>query len=283
MHNWTRQRLTALVICMVLFIAACAHAVTYTEDGGMIVNGEGTDDFTTVEGTNSNYDLQSIVTLPPDTSGGDKGPGPTFVKSDKMDFFLVLEDGSMEYVEMLAPGTIYSQVKLNGEKTYVDTCHLVYDIGEVPDDHRFAIINAQKNGFATMHNRASAKSDVVGRFMTNRICLVLDVGEKYTRVWVDDCVGFIQTGSLIFMDGREENTALAQISYKGRTNSKATINIHMNGKNRSRILDDLICGTQMTVFSTTEDGWTEIEAGGWRGWILSEYVTYGAATTASLQ
>jgi uncharacterized protein YgiM (DUF1202 family) len=37
----------------------------------------------------------------------------------------------------------------------------------------------------------------------------------------------------------------------------------------------------MTVFSTTEDGWTEIEADGWHAWILSQYVTYDGVETAA--
>ena len=69
-------------------------------------------------------------------------------------------------------------------------------------------------------------------------------------------------------------------SYLGKY-FKMTDNIHMNGKNKSRILEDLPCGTQMTVFSTTEDGWTEIEADGWHAWILSQYVTYDGVETAA--
>lgn len=280
MQHGTHLRVPALLICLILLFAVCAHAVTYTEDGGMIVGGDGNDDFSVVDGTNSSYSEQTIVTPPPE-SPQEKGPGPTFVKSEKMDFYFMLEDGSMECAEMISAGTVHSLVELNGEKTYVDTCRLMYEIDEVPDERRYAMINAQKSGYATLFNRASSKSDVVGRFMTNRICLVLDVGEKFTRIWVDDSVGYIATSSLIFLEGRGENLVTAQVSYNGKTKSGNRINIHMNGKNKSRILEDLPCGTHMTVFSTTEDGWTEIEANGWHAWILSEYVTYDSEETAS--
>lgn len=273
MQNLTHMRLPVLLVCLLLLFAVCAQAVTYTEDGGMIVNGEGTDDFTTNDGTNSSYQNQTVVTLPPEEEG-EKGPGPTFVKSEEMDFYLTQDDGSMEYAEMVSAGTVYSQVIVNGEKKSVETCRLMYNIDEVPDEKRFAIVNAQKNGYATMFYKASGKSDVVGRFMTNRICLVLNVGDNFSKVWVDGSCGYIKNGSLIFMDGRGEQITTAQVSFNGKTKSANRINIHMNGKSKSRILADLPCGAEMTVFSTTEDGWTEIEAGGWHAWILSKYVTY---------
>ena len=276
------DHLWMVLLCIFLMIAACAQAVTFTEDGGMIVNGDGTDDFSVSEGVDGSYEGTSMVTPPPEEEG-EKGPGPTFVKSEEMEFFLVLSDGSMEYVELLQPGSVYSQVKLHGEKVYVPTGLLMYETGEVPDDMRYAMINAQKNGYATMHAKDSTRSGVINRIMTNRIALVLNVGSKYTRVWVDDCVGYILTSSLIFLPGSNVSSTMATMSYKGRTNSKATINIHMNGKNRSRILDDVICGTQLTVFSVTEDGWTEIEANGWHGWVLSDYVTYGTEAELASQ
>jgi len=280
MQHFTHLRMPALLVCLILLFAVCAHAVTYTEDGGMIVGGDGNDDFSTIEGTSSSYAQQTIVTPPPEEAGA-KGPGPTFVKSDKIDFFLMLDDGSMEYVEMVSAGTVHSLVTLNREKTYVDTCRLMYEIDDVPDERRYAMVNAQKNGYATLFYKPNNKGDVVGRFTTNRICLVLDAGEKYTRVWVDGSVGYFATSSLTFLDGQGENIATAQVSYNGKTKSGNRINIHMNGKNKSRILEDLPCGTQMTVFSTTEDGWTEIEADGWHAWILSQYVTYDGVETAA--
>ncbi len=269
-----------LLCAFMLVIAVCAQAVTFTEDGGMIVNGDGTDDFSVQDGVDSSYDYQSIVTPPPENEG-EKGPGPTFAKSEEMDFYLVLKDGSMEYVELLSAGTVYSRVRVNGEKTYVPTCFLMYETDNVPDEMRYAMINAQKNGYATMYTKASNRSSVVNRIMTNRVALVLDAGTKYSRVWVDDCVGYIQTSSLTFLPGNSVSTAIAKMSYNGKTTSSNSINIHMNGKNRSRILADVKCGTQLTVFSTTDDGWTEIEANGWHAWVLSKYVTYDDLEIAS--
>ncbi len=249
----------------------------------MIVNGEGTDDFAVVDGVDSSYDYMSVVTLPPDEPSGEKGPGPTFAKSEEMDFYYVLDDGSMEYVRMVSLGTVNSLVRLSEETVLVSTGRLMYETGTLDDEHRYAMINAQRNGYATMHLTASAKSAVVNRIMTNRVALVLDVGTKYTRVWVDDCVGYIQTSSLTFLSGDRTDTALAKMSINGKVRSNNTINIHMNGKSRSRILDDVRCGTQMTVFSVTEDGWTEVETDGWHAWVLSKYVTYDEAEITTAQ
>lgn len=276
MHNQKHPGLKSflLLLCtLAVIFASCAQAVTYTEDGGMIVSGDGLDDLETKDGVDSSYQYTSIVTPPPKEES-EAGPGPTFAKSEEMDFYLVMADGSLEYVEMLSAGTVYSQVRLHGEKEYVETALLCYETDEVPDEMRYAMINAQKSGYATMHASDSARSSVINRIMTNRVALVLDVGKKYTKVYVDGCVGYFQTSSLTFLPGNSAATLLAKMSYNGKTRSRNTINIHMNGKNKSRILDDVMCGTQMTVFSTTDDGWTEIEADGWHAWVLSKYVTY---------
>ena len=273
MRKLSHMRFFLLLLSLMILTATIAGAVTFTGDGGMIVSGDGTDDFSVVDGVDSSYDYSSIVTHPPDEER-EKGHGPTFAKSESFDIYLMMGDGSMELVDVVAVGSVNSVVKLYGETMTVNTCLLSYEIGEVEDEQRFAMVNAPKNGYATLHASANAKSAVVERIMTNRVALVLDVGKKYTRVWVDGMVGYLQTTSLTFLAGYRENTYLAKMSFNGKTKSRNTINIHMNGKSKSRILDDVICGTPMTVFTTTEDGWTEVETPGSHARLLSKYVTY---------
>ena len=274
MRGMKRWRPILLFLVLALALSGMANAVTFTEDGGMIVNGEGTDDLEAVDGVDSGYQHESVVTPPPDEEKGEKGPGPTFAKSEPMEFYYVCDDGSLSSCDMVTLGTVNSLVLLDGELQMVNTCRLTYETEKVEDEQRYAMINAQRNGYATMHLSASVKSPVVNRIMTNRVALVLDVGTRYTKVWVDNCQGYIQTTSLTFLQGIGTNTQLAKMSLKGKIKSNNTINIHMNGKSKSRILDDVRCGTPMTVFSVTDDGWTEIETDGWHAWVLSQFVTY---------
>lgn len=220
---------------------------------------------------------------------GDSGEGTTgssgtagqkkATVSDRMNptFKLVGEDGTEQVVTMVTLGLVDSEVKLNGETMTVRTADLTWDHDVDDENKRLAIIDAKRTGEATMHAKAKAKSDVLKKCDTNRVVAVLRLGKVYSRVLYDGVEGFVMTDALDFypIGGVKEGGEApvpGWVSYKGRTNSKQTINIRQSGKNGSRIIDEFRAGTPVWVFSM--DGkWAEIEVGGYRAFILKEYVT----------
>ncbi len=271
----------ALAVFLLAAAAGTALAVSYTEDGGMVVGGDGNDDFSDVVQADPDA-IYTTVILPGDDTAVDEygnpieaGPGPTFAPGGILTCWLETEDGTRMPVTLLHAGTHFCKVRSGRDTVRVPTASLHYEIDEsVPDNMRFAMINAKKAGYATMHTRASVKSDVIGRCTTNQIVLVLAVGRSYCKVWCDGDVGYVKRASMTYFNDTGKDIVQAVLTYKGRTNSRNAINVRQNGSSGSRILDVIPCGTPMEVVGVSDEGWTEVEIGGWRCWVQSQYVTY---------
>lgn len=278
-----KKALIALTAALTaLAILATAIAVTYTDDGGLVVGGDGDDDFTNIqtadpEATYVNVILPGDYDLPQYDEDGNlitPGPGPTFAPGETLDLRLVGEDGTEEAVTLVHAGSRYCDVRKGRQQLHVLTESLRYEIAEtVSEDKLYASVNAKRTGYATMHTRASSRSDVVNRCTTNQMALVLDIGRSYSKVWCMGSVGYIKNSSLTYYGKADEAAQDATLTYKGRTSSRNTINVRQNGKSTSRILGDISCGSQMVLFSESEDGWCEVEVSGWRCFVQIQYVT----------
>ena len=212
------------------------------------------------------------------SSGSGSGSWKAAVEASGMSapVTLVGEDGEERPVTVKTLGLVTSLVRLDGEDVTVNTADLRWDT-EVSAGKMMAIINAPRTGRATLHAKSSSKSDVLGKCDTNRVVLVLASGKNYTKISYDNTVGYVLTSALKFypvggVGEDEEQPKPGWVSFRGKLNSKNTVNIRMNGKSGSRILTDFIAGTPLWVFSQT-DRWTEIDVGGYHGYILNEYVT----------
>ena len=275
---------TALAACLLLAATATAFAVTYTEDGGMVVNGNGDDDFSNLQTADPDAIYVTVI-LPgePEVQYDEygnpitPGPGPTYAPGEELDIYLVNEDGTEDKVTLVHAGSRYCDVQKGRQNLHVEISRLRYEVSEkVPDSKRFAYINAKRTGYATMHTRASVKSDVVNRCTTNQMCLVLDIGKSYSKVWCMGDVGYIKNSSLYYIDTASEEPIEATMTYKGRTNTRNTINIRQNGWANSRILGEVAVGSPILIFSESEDGWYEVEVAGWRCYIQTKYATYNS-------
>lgn len=197
-----------------------------------------------------------------------------------MTLTLTDEDGTEQAVTLLTLGTAVSEIQVGGEKMTVPTASLRWG-STAPEDKQLAVITAPKSGEAALRAKASSRGQVLQKCQTNRIVLVLSVGKSYTRVYCDGLVGYIRNSSLTFLPvgGVKEGESApipGWISFRGRLNSKNTVNIRQSGKNGSRILTDFIAGTPVMVFSQS-GRWAEIDVGGYRANILNEYLTLDSA------
>ena len=222
------------------------------------------------------------------SGGGDGGEGTGSGSKDwtapqsveTMTLTLVDEDGEEQPVTLLTLGTAVSEIKADGEKLTVPTASLRWG-STAPEDKQLAVITAPKSGEAALRTKASSKGQVLKKCQTNRIVLVLSVGKSYAKVYCDGLVGYVRNSSLTFcpVGGVKEGESApvpGWVSFRGRLNSKNTVNIRQSGKNGSRILADFIAGTPVMVFSQS-DRWAEIDVGGYRAFILNEYLTLDSA------
>ena len=197
-----------------------------------------------------------------------------------MTLTLMDEDGTEQPVTLLTLGTAVSEIQLGSDKMTVPTASLRWG-STAPEDKQLAVITAPKGGEAALRAKASSRGQVLQKCQTNRIVLVLSVGKSYARVYCDGLVGYIRNSSLTFLPagGVKEGESApipGWISFRGRLNSKNTVNIRQSGKNGSRILTDFIAGTPVMVFSQS-GRWAEIDVGGYRAYILNEYLTLDSA------
>lgn len=191
------------------------------------------------------------------------------------------ENGEEQSVTLDTLGTAVSVIVYNKEKLAVPTADLRWDTSAEADE-MLAVIKAHKSGKASLRDKASTKGNVIKKVTTNRIVLVMEKGKKFTKVLCDGMVGYIINTALTYypVGGIDEGEAEPQpgwVSFRGKLKSRNTVNIRQNGKNGSRILTDFIAGTPIMVFSQDEK-WSEIDVGGYRAYILNEYVTLDDGT-----
>lgn len=213
-----------------------------------------------------------------DGEGGSSEKKATIVR---MGVNWVDENGEEQPVTLDTLGTAVSVIVLNKEKMTVPTADLRWDTTAEADE-MLAVVKAHNSGKASLRDKASTKGNVIKKVTTNRIVLVMEKGKTFTKVLCDGMVGYIINTALTYypVGGIAEGEAEPQpgwVSFRGKLNSRNTVNIRQNGKNGSRILTDFIAGTPIMVFSQ-EGKWSEIDVGGYRAYILSEYVTLDDGT-----
>lgn len=216
-----------------------------------------------------------------DTSGGSATGGQTKAKAQSAKVRWVDENGEETNVKLETLGTAVSVIVLDGETITVPTSELRWDT-TAEEDEMLAVVKAHKSGKASLREKASTKAKVISKVTTNRIVLVMEKGKKFTKVLCDGKVGYIINTALTYypVGGIAEGEAEPQpgwVSFRGRLKSGNTVNIRQNGKNGSRILTDFVAGTPIMVFSQDKK-WTEIDVGGYRAYILNEYVTLDDGT-----
>ena len=208
------------------------------------------------------------------TSGGSTGSGTSRPKAsdtwDALDVMLYLGEGESASVSLQELGTAQSVVWDGKEMLTVPTEDLYWET-EADDDHRLAIIHAPKTGKATLRASASNKAKSLGQCDAGRIVVVLKVGKTYTRILYDGKEGCVLTSALTFSGAvPEEDFSTATLSYKGRTDSSATISVYTE-KNANRKIRQWRVGNDVVVISES-GSWSEIEIDGWHGWVKSAYL-----------
>lgn len=142
---------------------------------------------------------------------------------------------------------------------------------EADDDERLAVIYAPKTGQATLRASASSKAKSLGQCEDGRIVIVLKVGSTFTRVLYEGKEGCVLTSALKLCGAvPEDEFSTAILSYKGRTDTSATISVY-TAKSAKRKIRQWRVGNDVVVLSQS-GSWSEIEIDGWHGWVKSAYL-----------
>ena len=209
----------------------------------------------------------------PSYSGGGSSRR-TVVKSngiwDGLDVTRVQEDGTETDVIIQTLGTAQCEV-FDGEKMLtVPTVELQWET-EADEEHRLAVIYAPRTGKCTLRESASSKAKAIDQCDAGRIVIVLRVGEAWTRILYEGKEGLVLNSTLDFHAAVPvDEFDTATLSYKGRTNSTATISVYTSASTSQRI-DQWRVGNEVVTLG--ENGsYTEVEIDGWHVFVKTEYL-----------
>ena len=174
-------------------------------------------------------------------------------------------------VQVLALGSWVSIIRLGKENIEVYTRELTFAT-KTGEGLQLAMINAPKNGQASMRKRASGRGAIIMKCQTNRIVAVTETTKKYAKFVYKDAEGYVLRSSLTFITPQEGQAEFAYIAYKGNARSKQTVKVRQKASGSSRILDEFPCGQRVVVIQRG-DKWTEIEVENLRCFILNEFLT----------
>lgn len=179
--------------------------------------------------------------------------------------------GDTQVVSLTTLGLVHSQISRGGNKQTILTRDL-YWTTEAPEGSTIAVVYAPKTGKASMYAKANKSSTIIKKCVAGKLLLVINKGSVYSRVWYDGQIGYMQNSTLNFfgpMDSEETTTAV--LSYKGRTNGRAKVNLRQAPKKNSRIICKYPTGTKVDVISI-DGAWYEVDIGGWHGYVQSAYI-----------
>ncbi|MBQ9264885.1 MAG: SH3 domain-containing protein [Clostridia bacterium] len=175
-------------------------------------------------------------------------------------------------VHLLQLGSVYSKIRQNGETLTAPTQSLTFAEG-VPADKALAVIDAPRVGRVTMREGPSVKTAMFYTCYAGWVVVVLKIGKQYTQINYQGVEGYVKTSSLRFISpATPEQTALGQLSYKGKVTGKTTVNLRAAASRKSVVVATWITGTEVYILGH-ENGWYEVEARGIRGYVQERYLT----------
>lgn len=178
------------------------------------------------------------------------------------------DDGEALPVSLQVLGTAQCIVYDGAHMRTVSTSDLLWET-EAPQDQRLGIINAPKTGKASLRATPSTAAKAIGHCEDGRVVVVLKAGVTWTRILYDGQEGCVLTAALTLCGAvPEEDFSQAVLSYKGRTDTAAAISVY-GSVSASHKIGQWRAGTPVVALGTS-GSWTEIEVGGWHGFVKSD-------------
>lgn len=256
-----RLILLMLTLCLWLAPASADDPIWVDGNGNMI----GAPD---VGGSQPTVPPTPIVTPAPEPEEEDDPNAPKKWAYDPTELMATWQG---QQVKVLSVGSWVSIIRAGKDNIEVYTRDIEFAT-TAGEGMRLAMIDAPKNGKASMRKRASSKAAIIMKCQTNRIVAVSETTKKYAKFIYEDAEGYVLRSSLTFLDPQQGQAEFAYIAYKGNARSRQTVKVRQKASGSSRILDEFPCGQRVVVIA--RDGkWTEIEVENLRCFILSEFLT----------
>ncbi len=186
------------------------------------------------------------------------------------------DEGNETDVKVCYMGLARSKVIMNGEEQMVETWRLSWET-EAPEDQVLAVIAPRDMGEVRLLAADSVKATVLNRVKTNRVVQVIRTGKNWTLVDINDDEtprGYISTDVLDFYPNYQMSYRPAQLSAAGRTKGSDPVWIRADASSAARRITQFDLGEPLSVYCQNDQGWSEVDVGGYHAFILSEFVTF---------
>ena len=185
------------------------------------------------------------------------------------------DEGNETDVQVCYMGLARSKVIMNGEAQMVETWRLSWET-EAPEDKVLAVVAPKNAGEVRLLATSKAKATVLNRVKTNRVVQVIATGKNWTLVDINDDEtprGYISTDVLDFYPNAPMDYTPAKLSAAGRTKGSDPVWIRSAASSKARRITQFDLGEPLSVYCQNEQGWSEVDVGGYHAFILSEFVT----------
>ncbi len=143
--------------------------------------------------------------------------------------------------------------------------------GFADKEHHIATVYAPRTGNASLRDAPEGGGKVITQAKTGRVVAVIEyTGGTYTKVLYDGEAGYIRTDCLTFhADANPVGQGVLHL--KGEKEGAKSVTIRAADSTSATKVTTLKTGTWVTVHAQ-EDDWYLVEADGWYGYVLQQYV-----------
>ncbi len=192
------------------------------------------------------------------------------------------DDGNETEVQVRYLGMMRSGILVNGEEQLVDTCRLAWE-SEAPESQMLAMVRSELSNVRFLE-KPSGK--IMCRVHGGLMVQVLKVGAHYTLVDINQDgmpLGYILNDSLEFYPNAPISYQTGKVSVRGKITGRFDpIAVYAEDRNGARVVGRFNVGYPLTVYARN-DKWSEVDAGGYHGYILNQYITMDGEVTAAEQ
>lgn len=193
------------------------------------------------------------------SSSGKKKASPTPIPLEKP-VIIWKQEGKSQPVEVKQAGVGQCIVLVNGKEETAATTQLFLENEETAVS--LARVFAPRTGKATLYARENGKGGALKKLDAGTVLLVLEKGEKYTRVYAGQTTGFVLTDAL--------QTEAARETWE-TAETRSSVNFRLENKKDGHRMRVLKKGTEVTLFSRRGE-WAEIEVNGQKGYVMTKFL-----------
>jgi len=197
--------------------------------------------------------------------------GKAYAKNGRTQTYYRDDNGNEIPVDVTYMGLARSMIKLNGKEQLVETWRLSWDT-EAPEDKVLAVVPSNNDGVVAMRATKNIKSTILLRVKTTRVMQVIRFENGWTLVDLQDDEnprGYILTTSLEYYPNEKRDYTAGQI---GGCTKDDPVKIREKNSMKSRGVIGFGPKEPLTVLQQVDDEWSEVDIGGYHGFLLNKYI-----------